>query len=163
MSNLPRTLALLAILGLGDGCEAGGGSSVAPGESIDDEACEHLADGPFADVAASVDAPPDVSKGHTAHRVALADVAGGKGGAVAYANATAGDVTIFLSRDVPVAVTGPGGSPIVAEDSHKGSACSAIAVSHVFPLPVGTSTLTFGPTTETSVTVVIEAGHDHAD
>lgn len=163
MSNLPRTLALLAILGLGDGCDSSGGSADAAGESTADEACEHLTDGPFVDVVASVDTPPDVSKGHTAYRVALVDVAGGKGGAVAYANATAGDVTIFLSRDVPVVVTGPDGSPIDAEDSLEGSACSAIAASHVFPLPVGTSTLTFGPTSETTVSVVIEAGHDHAD
>lgn len=66
----------------GTGAGTGTGSGGGPHEDLDEEACEHLADGPFADVTAadSTSGAPDVSAMHTAHRITLVDVAHAGGG-----------------------------------------------------------------------------------
>lgn len=128
---------------------------------LEEEACEHFEEGPFEDVTATADGTgaPDVSKGHTTYRIALVDVTGGKGGSVSYAVAEAGELALFLTKDVPVAVTGPDGNALTAEATEKGSeACDAIGASHVFDVGVGTVTIAIGPTTEATVSAVIEAG-----
>lgn len=155
-------VALMAA-GLLGACDAGtdaGADVVAAAENLDAEACEHFGAGPFVDVTATDGTgAPDVSTGHTVYRIALTDVAGGKGGSVSYAVAHGGDVTVFLTADVPVTVTGPDGKAVAATASTKGSAtCDSLAATHVFPLGVGTVTITFGPTAAGTVSAVLEAG-----
>lgn len=132
------------------------------GEDPAAEACEHMADGPDIDVTAGGDfaTAPDVSEPHTRHDVTLIDVVGGKGGSVTYAASETTDHLLFLDASVPVAFFDGTSTPIVIEDTSE-DICAGIPVSHTVELPIGTVEIRFGPTTEESVSIVIEAGaHD---
>ena len=133
-------------------------------ETADTEACEHLKEGPASAVtAAATGAGPAVSNDHRRYDIALVDVTGGKGGSVSFAAAEGIDYILFTGADVPVTVKNSGGTAVNPEASVKSSTeCTEIKGRHTFPLSVGTYTLTFGPTTLTSVQLVIEeAGNDH--
>ena len=135
--------------------------------NVDEEGCEHLIEGPSTAVTASMtaDEAPDVSAEHNRHDITLpGDGAGTHGGAVSYAAAEAGDHVIFLGQDVPVALEDGDGAAIDIEDSATGSSeCGEIRGRHVVELAVGTTFITFGPTAETLVQVVIEHDDEHDD
>jgi hypothetical protein len=137
------------------------------GEAADVEACEHLKEGPASSVTASAttNGAPAVSNDHRRYDVALVDITGGKGGTVTFAAAEAVDYILFTSADVPVAIKDANGMTVAAEASAKNSSeCTEVKGRHTVPMKVGTHTLTFGPTTETSISVVIEeAAHDDED
>lgn len=134
-------------------------------ETADSEACEHLKEGPTSAVTASASGTgaPAVSNDHRRYDIALADVTGGKGGSVSFAAAEGTDYILFTSADVPVTVKNSSGATVSPEESVKSSAtCAEVKGRHTFPMSVGTYTLTFGPTTAASVSLVIEeAGTDH--
>ncbi|RKH41600.1 hypothetical protein [Corallococcus sicarius] len=133
--------------------------------SGDEEGCEHLQEGPAVNVTAvATGAGPAVSNDHKRYDIALVDVAGGKGGAVTFAVAEATDYILFTGASVPVKVTNGSGATVEFEESTTSSElCTDIKGRHVVPLTVGTHTLTFGPSTLSSVSLVIEEGgeHDH--
>lgn len=136
-----------------------------PEATADVEACEHLEGNTGTAVTASTSAAgaPAVGNDHKRYDIDLVDVAGGKGGAVSFAVAEATDYILFLDAAVPVAVTGAGGTPVAHEEAATSSAeCAAVKGRHVYPLAVGTYTLTFGPATATRVGLVIEEAA-HAD
>lgn len=134
-------------------------------ETADTEGCEHLQEGPAVAVNASASSSnaPAVSNDHRRYDIALTDVTGGKGGSVSFAASEGIDYVLFTSADVKVTVTNGSGTAITAEESvNSSSACTEVKGRHTFPLSVGTYTLTFGPTTATSVSLVIEeSGSDH--
>jgi hypothetical protein len=136
----------------------GGGG--AEGEDLLAEACEHMQDGPFEDVTAAADraaALPDVTYEHTSVRVALVDVAGGRGGFVAFRAAAAAGYVFFLSANVAFGVSDAAGAPVTLEQSRGDlGACAEVSVEHTVALEVGTWTLSLGPTSETTVSLVIE-------
>lgn len=128
-------------------------------ENADSEACEHLQEGPASPVTASASGTgaPAVSNDHKRYDITLTDVTGGKGGSVSFAAAEAIDYVLFTGADVPVAVKDSGGMTVAAKASVKSSAeCTDVKGRHTFALSVGTYTVTFGPTTQTSVSLVIE-------
>ncbi|RKG76391.1 hypothetical protein [Corallococcus terminator] len=131
----------------------------------DEEGCEHLQEGPAVSVTAAVSGTgPAVSNDHKRYDIALVDVTGGKGGAVSFAVAEATDYVLFTSAPVPVKVTNGSGATVEFEESTNSSTlCSDIQGRHIVPLTVGTHTLTFGPSTLSSVSLVIEESgeHDH--
>lgn len=131
--------------------------------SGDEEGCEHLQEGPAVNVTAvATGAGPAVSNDHKRYDIALVDVAGGKGGAVTFAVAEATDYILFTGAAVPVKVTNGSGATVEFEESTTSSElCTDIKGRHVVPLTVGTHTLTFGPSTLSSVSLVIEEGGDH--
>ena len=137
------------------------------GENADAEGCEHLQEGPVSSVnaSASTSGAPAVNNDHRRYDITLTDVTGGKGGTVSFAAAEEAHYIIFSNADVPLAVRDANGQTVSAEESVKSSsACTEIKGRHTFPMKVGTHTITFGPTTEDSVSIVIEeeAGeHDH--
>lgn len=156
---------LLSVLLLSTALLAGCGDDE-PTESPDTEGCEHLQEGPASSItAAATGAGPAVSNDHKRYDIALADVTGGKGGSVSFAVSEATEYVFFISADVPFAVTTSSGQAVEIEESTKSSeTCSEIKGKHIVPLAtVGTYTLTFGPTTASQVSLVIEeAGeHDH--
>ncbi|RKG93634.1 hypothetical protein D7V97_39835 [Corallococcus sp. CA053C] len=157
LSALLLSTALL-VVGCGDDAEEEG--------SVDEEGCEHLQEGPAVNVTAAVTGMgPAVSNNHTRYDIALGDVAGGKGGAVSFAVSEATDYVLFTSAAVPVKVTNGSGATVEFEESTNSSAlCTDIQGRHVVPLTVGTHTLTFGPATLSTVSLVIEEGgeHDHS-
>ncbi|NOK38679.1 hypothetical protein D7W79_42210 [Corallococcus exercitus] len=145
---------------------AGCGSDDAEEEGhVDEEGCEHLQEGPAVNVTAAVSGTgPAVSNNHTRYDIALVDVAGGKGGAVSFAVSEATDYVLFTSATVPVKVTNGSGATVEFEESATSSTlCTDIQGRYVVPLTVGTHTLTFGPSTLSSVSLVIEESgeHDH--
>lgn len=157
MKTLSALLLSLALFACDDGDD--GHHHHHGGESLADEACEHTAEGPFQDVTATAEASgaPSVTFAHTGVRIALVDVAGGKGGVVEYNAGAAGDHAFFLSADVPVAFQTADGAALTVETSEAVDACSAVAVQHIVELEVGTVRLTFGPTDAETVTLVTEA------
>jgi hypothetical protein len=134
-------------------------------ENPDVEGCEHLKEGPASSITASATAngAPAVKNDHRRYDITLVDVTGGKGGSVSFAAAEESDYIIFTSADVPVSIQDANGQAVAIEASAKSSTeCVEIKGRHTVPMKVGTHTITFGPTTLTSVSVVIEeAAHGH--
>lgn len=135
-------------------------------ESGEAEACEHLKEGPASSINASAttSGAPAVSNDHKRYDITFTDVTGGKGGTVSFAASEQAEYTLFLNASVPVEVKDANGQKIEPEVSGNGSSeCDELKVRHTFPLKVGTHTFTFGPTTSTSVSLVLEeaAHEDH--
>lgn len=131
-------------------------------ESPDAEGCEHLENGPAVAVIDSMGSPPKVGSDHRRHDIPL--TAGNPSATVEFAVSEAGDYLFFLDRDVPLTIK-QGGSAISFEETAKSSTeCDVVAGRHLVPLEVGTATLEFGETTETSVGLVIEPfAHGHEE
>jgi hypothetical protein len=141
----------------GAGGESGGGDAHGAAE---EEACEHMADGPFAEVAAAADAmgAGSVAVEHTRVNV---DLSGGN--TVLFPVDEAGDYIFFLSDDVAVTVS-QAGATVAFEESGPVDACADVAVHYVLELEVGPATIEFGETDLTTVGFVFEhagEGHDH--
>ena len=122
------------------------------------EACEHMTEGPHTDVVASVDPAmaPDATAAHTGVRVKLADVAGGKGGTVTWASDASGELILFTSVQAPVAIATASGDPVTIKSDEAVSECDIVARAVIFDATVGTYRITFGPTTEPTVMIVVE-------
>lgn len=131
----------------------------------DVEGCEHLQEGPSAAVTATAAASsaPAVSNDHKRYDITLPSGTGGNTGSVSFAAAEASDYVFFLGADVPLKITNASGAAVAFEESATTSnQCTQIKGRHVAPLQVGTYTLTFGPTTQSSVSLVIEeTAHEH--
>ena len=135
-------------------------------ESIDVEGCEHLVEGPEVAVTATAtsDGAPAVADDHMRYDVTLVEVDGGNGGAVAFDADEATDFVFFLSADVNVAITDSSDEEVAIEESATSSPeCEEIRGRHVAELSVGTHYLTFGPTSEEQVSVVIEHAGGHEE
>jgi len=132
-------------------------------ESAAAEACEHMADGPFHDVSAAVDpaSASDATKEHTSVRVALTAVEGGNGGTVTWAADEAGDLQFFLSAAVPLSITTGSGDPVEIEATADVTECGEVSQVVTVEVGIGTYRLTFGPTTESTVSIVAEHGGEH--
>ncbi len=137
---------------------------------VEDEGCDHMEGGPnvaiTAAAAASATTIPDGTAGHIRIDVTLVGDGDAKGGVVRYTADEAGDFYLFLSKDVPVTITDPGAGLSVAAEATHGpvDACPTIITKHYgFELEAKPYLITFGPTSEASVSYVIEAAHgDHA-
>lgn len=129
------------------------------GENVDTKPCEYLQEGPASSVTASSSATgaPAVSAEQRRYDISLIDVTGGKGGSVSFSVAEAGDYTLYLNGEVPVNVTNASGQRIEVTVSGTGSSeCSEIKRRHTFPLAAGMHSIAFGPTTASSVSLVID-------
>ena len=131
----------------------------------DIEGCEHLQEGPAASVTATAAASgaPAVSNDHKRYDISLPAGSGGNVGSVSFAAAEASDYVFFLGSNVTLKVTSASGETVTFEESATSSMeCTAIKGRYVAPLQVGTYTLTLGPTSESSVSLVIEeTAHEH--
>lgn len=174
---------LVATLGLaacgddsGDGSASGGGGTGGQGTGggggeadVDAEACEHFADGPFNEVAAT--AMPDdgaaIDEEHTSHDITLVD--GGDGtysGFVAFNAPETGGYFFFVSEDAPVSFETAGGDSVATTDACDGSAscsdaCSGIVQKLEVELEVGTHYIELGPTESETVAIVHEEEGAH--
>jgi len=131
----------------------------------DTDACEHLQEGPASAITASANetGAPLVNNDHRRYDLSLIDGAGGKGGSVSFAVTEANDYTLFLTEIVPVNLKDANGQRIEVVASGTNSfECSEVERRHMFALPVGTYTLTFGPTMVGSLSLVI-VGAEHED
>jgi hypothetical protein len=132
----------------------------------DVEGCEHLQEGPSAAVNASASATgtlPAVSNDHKRYDITLPAGSGGNVGSVSFAAADATDYVFFLGSGVTLKVTNASGEAVTFEESAaKSDECTQVKGRYVAPLQVGSYTLTFGPTSDSSVSLVIEETA-HAD
>lgn len=134
-----------------------------------EEACEHTKEGPFQDVTATAaaDGAPSATFEHTAVRITL--VAEGNDntqnvGYVTYQADEAAEFAFFLSAEVPMEITDANGAAVEIEESADVAECGEVAKQHNADLEVGTYTLKIGPTTETTVSLVVEeASHEGED
>ncbi|PTL78204.1 hypothetical protein [Vitiosangium sp. GDMCC 1.1324] len=139
------------------------------GESneADVEGCEHLTEGPSVPVTASTSTSGGsaVSNDHKRYDITLPAGSGGNVGSVSFSVSEATDYVFFLGADVPLKVTSSSGQEVAFEASATSSKeCAEIKGRHVAPLQVGTYSLTLGPTSQSTVSLVIEesgAGHEH--
>jgi hypothetical protein len=135
------------------------------GDNVDVEGCEHLREGPAVALTATAtaDTAPAVAADHQRYDVTLIAVTGGQGGFVRYAASAAGDYVFFLGADVPARFVDAAGAAVTPEESASSStACAEIKGRHLVPLEVGTYGIDLGPTTQTSVGIVVEeAMHAH--
>ena len=89
---------------------------------------------------------------------------GGNVGRVQFASDEAGEHSFFLNAPVPLAVVSSSGEAVTVDHSHTGSeVCDTIRLWSIYDLDVGTYWLDVGPTDATQVSLVIEAGHEHAE
>jgi hypothetical protein len=136
-----------------------------PVEDVDVEGCEHLQEGPEVAVTATDgldESTPAVSDEHMRYDITLVPVVGGNGGFVTFAAAEATDHVFFLDADVALGLDDGTGAGVTIEESASSSPeCDEIRGRHVAELRVGTVYVELGPTTETEVSLVIEAMHDH--
>jgi hypothetical protein len=152
-----RYLYILALVaGLAACSEDGSTDDGATEPGLDEEACEHHEEGPYADVTA-VPAPlnaPLASIDHTSVRIALAEgFEGARGGFVSVRAADDADFVFFLTEAVPFALVEGD-----VEVSEEGSATcpEVVAASHIAELAVGTHVVKIGPTDAASVSLVFE-------
>jgi hypothetical protein len=131
--------------------------------AADVEGCEHLQDGPSSMVTASASSSeaPAVRNDHRRYDIALVATTGGKGGSVRFAAPKAADYVLFLGSNVPVAVTDAAGTLVSFKASATSSkVCSEVKGRHEVSLKNEMYILTFGPTSESSVSLVIEEDID---
>ena len=138
------------------------------GESAEEEACEHMADGPFESVTATTDATgaPSIAIEHTRVNVALVDDGNGEySGFVSFPAGEATEIQFFMSADVPVAITDADGNALVAQETGGASdLCPAnVLASAVYDLEVGTYTIQIGPTSESEIGIAHEEAGTHSD
>lgn len=138
------------------------------GESneADTEGCEHLAEGPAVAVTAttSTSGAPAVSNDHKRYDITLPAGDGGNVGSVSFAVSSTQHYVFFLGADVPLKVTNSSGVEVAFESTAtRSETCEDVKGRSVAELLVGTYTLTFGPTSQSRVSLVIEeSGGEHA-
>lgn len=161
--NLPRTLMILPFALLGtllsgqSGCE--GGSD--PYGHSEEHACIHMEDGPAEPVVAtaSLTSAPSLAEPHTRYDVALDQVSDTAPAYVSFSASDAADYLIMLSAVEPVRVLDETGELVPFLESRESSVyCEAIQSRHVATLEAGQYYLELGPTSATSLSVVLEEG-----
>jgi hypothetical protein len=120
-------------------------------ESLDVEGCEHLQQGPAVPTASG----GAVGDDHQRYDLTL-NTSADPAGVVTFASSREDNYFVFLSKNVPLTVR-QGGKEIAPTGLVEGSPeCAEIAARWEFHMGVGTHELVFGPTSETSVSIVIE-------
>jgi hypothetical protein len=136
-------------------------------ESVEFEGCEHLAEGPSTAITAGdleTTTPPAVTNDHERFDLTLVAGEGGNVGRVEFASDGAGEQSFFLDAMVPLLVKSADGVEVTPNHLHSSSTeCDDIRLWSVFDLTVGTYWIDIGPTEVTEVSLVIEAGHGHAE
>ena len=129
------------------------------GEIIE-HACQHAELGPFQTIGSG----EDLSAPHTAYTVKLTESAGSFNGSANFEMFEAGEKIVMLGADQPVRLLNEAGEEITAERSASTEGCEALAAARLYDLEAGWYRLEFGPTDQSSVLVVLEAGdHDHEE
>jgi hypothetical protein len=147
-------------------------ASVAPAASptphhtneAEQEACEHLPGGPAVAVTGTLAATgaPEVKADHNRYDVTLVAGQGGNTGTVRFNSPEAVEWSFFLNKNVPFQVRDAAGVALpIIETKTSSTYCGDIKAGHIVLLGVGPVTVQFGPTTETSVGLVIEESHPH--
>jgi hypothetical protein len=160
MTRSISTLILPLSIALGAASLAACGSDADEPEDPAAEACEHMAEGPFAQLTGGAGpnlTAPAVSNNHTAYVVTLPADAPGY---VSFGS-TGGEFTFFFDNAVDVVMTDASENVMTAETIGTDTdSCVTVDAFQTFDLPVGTYYL--GLTSATGpVTIVIEEVEEH--
>lgn len=166
--NLTMSICAAAAALLGSGCSDEHMDEPAA-ESQSADACEHMVDGPFEAVSATIDAGeagPALTETHTRYTIALSADPADPGSRIGYVDVVVdepGELSVYLDAPVPLSVTAPSGDELAAEASEDSIAeCIEVAMSHTYDVTVGTYRVRLGPTDrEEASLVLITAGHGH--
>jgi len=119
-------------------------------DELNVEACEHMADGPFNEIAASADGMnlASMSAGHTTHRITTADIGdGNKGGSVEFESVMEMNHTFWLNHHFDMKfIAADDSEAMLVKSVHEVTECDEVAMFHTFMLSVGTYTVEVGPT-----------------
>lgn len=135
----------------------------------EEDACEHMIEGPSQPVTATDDMAadaPDFGEHHTRFDITLVeDGSGMYGGYLDLVVEEEGETMLFTSAAVPVTLWDGSGNQVAAEaTSDEVAACAEVSASSTYDLGVGTYLASFGPTAESSVSVVVVAEeHEHEE
>lgn len=140
-------------------------ASQAPLPAADVEACEHMSEGPATLVTAALNAAdaPDVSAEHQRYEIALLPESEHFTGKIRYTSNEEAHYVWFFDQDTTLEVRDAQNTLVTIESQASASvACGGIKARYVIPLDVGLYTLQLGPTTASTVSLVVEAegGHD---
>ncbi len=110
--------------------------------------------------AAAADAPT-VALGDQRTDLELVPVDGGQGGAIVFVADEEGFFAFGLGEDVPLKITDASGADVPLVESVRGSEmCTELAVRHTAELRAAPYTLTFGPSSTTTLPIVAEESDD---
>jgi hypothetical protein len=134
----------------------------------EDEACDHMIDGPGLAATAVADMTadaPDAGEHSVRWDVALAAGAGGMyGGYVDLVVEEAGITDLYLDVDVPVKVWDASGNEVMVHHAQTSfTLCTEVSVGLGYQLGVGTYLVGFGPTTEEAVSMVVVLEGEHTE
>ncbi|WP_428264336.1 hypothetical protein [Haliangium sp.] len=160
-SLVPRLVPALMLLAPACG-GAGGEDSPSP----EQDACEHMIEGPAQSATAVADLNadgPDLGEHHMRWDITLdADGAGGFDGYADLVVAEAGEALLFWSLDVPIELRDPSGAVITIEATLTDvAACAEVEVGHTFDLGVGTYLMHIGPSASDQVSLVVVPSDEH--
>ena len=151
---------------------ASAGPSAGPTAStalaVDAEGCEHMQEGPSQAVEANLPSmsrtPATIKPGHQRWDVSLLAEGGARQGTLTLENDKAGDVAIYLNKDLPLVLRQSGqADPVPFKSVVKAvDACTAVKARYVATLGVGVYWVDLGPHTEASVNMVVEPVSDAA-
>jgi hypothetical protein len=157
-----KRMMLLAALPLAFACTPPEENADAGPDPLNEEACEHMADGPFVDLDASADGTnlADMSDDHTAYRIATADIGdGNRGGSVSFESSEETNHTFWLDSHFDLKFIGSDDSEaMIVKSVHAVDECEEVMMFHTVMLGVGTYTVEIGPTQSETVTLVWEHG-----
>ncbi len=139
-----------------------------PVVELNEEACEHLVEGPFAAVSAvteATQAAPAVAPDHRTYTVALPEAeTDGYAGYVRVDSAEAADYLFFADVSVNITVTDAEGAEVEIEESATSiDECTQVKGRHVVELGVGRYFLHLSGDSETVNLLVEEMHDDHGD
>ncbi|RAL24747.1 hypothetical protein DL240_00620 [Lujinxingia litoralis] len=160
-------LFLIVLTGCGD-ADHDGHQHDSESPDATEEACLHAQDTPtLINAAASPEEAltPDIEQGHTLYEISLPESTSHSGqytGYLRYDRTEPADVLLFTSSVIDVAVLDSTGAEQVVSTTAV-DACAELLQSHRVALEAGSYTLSFGPGSEPTVSILIEAeSHDHA-
>jgi hypothetical protein len=149
--NIASSIVLFGVLG------AGCGEEVVPTPA--DDGCEHMIEGPSAELSAIGDIyaeAPDMLEHHVRYDVTLAGDAAPYSGYVDLVMDEPGEFVIFVSQLVPLNVFDSNGEDLPPEAIDVDvEACAEVSAGYTFDFGVGTYRLSLGPSEDPLVQVVV--------
>jgi hypothetical protein len=168
MFGFALTLMLaLTLAACGDDLDDDDHTDEDPIAAVNEEGCEHLAEGPFIATAATTDATnaPSVASDHNAYRISLPEVEGSiaRLGYVSFDSDEATDYVLFLDKNIGLTVLDADGEEVEIEETELSvPQCTIVKARHTVELGVGVYNFVFSDLAIAEVLLVIEEA-EHED
>lgn len=163
LSILVSVLIIALSFGCGDHDDHDHNHDAGHQNTVDEEGCTHIKNGPFVDVKAGNTATlaTEIKSDHKAYRVTLL----GQTGYVEYKASEKGELLIFVDQSINITLKDDMGTEVSPEKKESSiKACVEVKNKYTFDLDtVGIYTLILSSNSTTKVTLVLELddGHNH--